>query len=312
MEKDKRRVETSRLSVEVEISGPPGGPVVVLLHGWPDNLRTWDLVLPKLHAAGLRTVVPSLRGHGETRFKDPQTPRSAQTVAMARDCFELADALEVGRFALVGHDWGARIAFDASILASERLSCSVAISLGWKPGRAILPLSPQQSQSFWYQWYFATKHGEIAFREDAEGFCRHLWDTWSPPGWYSEADWGQVTAAWANPDWRDIVIHFYRSRWRPYRMDPEYDMDEKRSRSANSISVPTRVVFGSADACCLAELSEGCESYFSSNYSYDVLAGIGHFPQREAVDRTAGLIVDWIQQFSDIGTQNKNRNCDVR
>lgn len=299
MDRELRTVETSRLSIEVELSGPPGGPEVVLLHGWPDSLRTWDQVLPMLHAAGLRTVVPSLRGYGGTRFKTSDTPRSAQTVAMARDCFEMADGLGLGEFSLVGHDWGARIVADAAILEPGRLNCAIAMSLGWKPGSAVLPLSPEQAQSFWYQWYFATKHGEIAFRDDPESFCRHLWNTWSEAGWYSEAQWQEVVAAWRNPDWCDIVIHFYRSRWRPYQLDPDYETDEKRARAADAITVPTRVIYGASDRCCLAEMSEGCGAFVSSEYSYDVIGDVGHFPQREAPDQSAGLIVDWVQKFSD-------------
>ena len=224
---------TSRLNVEVELSGPPVGPAIFLLHGWPDSLRTWDPILAHLHDAGLRVVVPSLRGYGGTRFRQPDIPRSGQVVAMARDLFETADALEIGSFCLVGHDWGARIVADASILEPRRLSSAVGISLGWKPGAAVLPLSPAQAQAFWYQWYFATKHGEIAFRDDPRAFCRHLWETWSPPGWFSERDWQDVVEAWNNPDWADIVIHFYRSRWRNYQPDPSYDDDEQQVASSH-------------------------------------------------------------------------------
>ena len=293
---DARVVATPRLNIEVELSGPSDGPVVVLLHGWPDSLRTWDPVVPKLNRAGLRTVVPSLRGYGRTEFRDAATPRSGQVVALARDAFALADALEISKFALVGHDWGARAVFDASILEPARLTSAVAISLGWKTPEAQLPLSPDQARQFWYQWYFATKHGEIAFRQDTETFCRHLWETWSPPGWFDEQDWQQVVAAWQSPDWCDVVLHFYRSRWRHYQPDPAYEADEKKARHATEITVPTRIIYGAADTCCLAELSQDCDRFFPGAYSYDVIAQAGHFPQREAPDQVAALIADWVGQ----------------
>ncbi|MGI9421905.1 MAG: alpha/beta fold hydrolase [Hyphomicrobiaceae bacterium] len=296
MEPEIRNVATSRLNVEVEIAGPPDGPAIVLLHGWPDSLRTWDPILGHLHEAGMRTVVPSLRGFSGTTFRHPETPRGGQVVVMVRDMFETADALGVGAFCLVGHDWGARIVSDASILEPRRLTSAIGISIGWKPGTKVLPLSPPQAQAFWYQWYFATKHGEIAFRQDPETFCRYLWETWSPPGWFTESEWGDVTSAWANPDWADVVIHFYRSRWRYYQPDPNYEEDEKRVRAASHIEVPTRIIHGAADSCCLSELAAGCEPYYRNGYDYDAIRDVGHFPQREAPEIVAAMIINWERQ----------------
>jgi pimeloyl-ACP methyl ester carboxylesterase len=90
--------------------GPADGPPVLLLHGWPDDPRTWDKVVPELQAAGFRTIVPYLRGFGPTSFLSKDTMRSGEMVAMAQDALDLADALKIGRFAVVGQDWGARIA----------------------------------------------------------------------------------------------------------------------------------------------------------------------------------------------------------
>ncbi len=302
MDKVVRAVATPRLNIETELSGPADGPAVVLLHGWPDSLRTWDAILPALHGAGLRTIVPSLRAYGGTRFRDPSTPRSGQTVALARDAFDLADALGLGNFAIVGHDWGTRAVFDAAIMAPDRLSCVVALSLGWKTPQAMLPLSTEQARCFWYQWYFATRHGEIAFREEPEQFCRRLWETWSPAGWFCERDWNEVTTAWQNPDWCDVVLHFYRSRWRAYQPDPAYEADERKVRAAEQIDVATRVIYGAADTCCLKELAEGCEPFFPTAYAYDVIAGAGHFPQREAPVEVADLIIDWVQRYPPVAS----------
>jgi pimeloyl-ACP methyl ester carboxylesterase len=76
---------------------------MVLLHGSPDDWRTWNKLLPSLHEAGYRTIVPSLRGFGETRFKNEHAFRSGEMTAIAEDTIELADALDLDRFALVGH-----------------------------------------------------------------------------------------------------------------------------------------------------------------------------------------------------------------
>jgi len=76
-------VDTPTLSIGCELAGPEKGFPVVLLHGWSDDARTWDALLPDLHAAGFRTVVRFLRGFGPTRFRNANTPRSGQLTALA-------------------------------------------------------------------------------------------------------------------------------------------------------------------------------------------------------------------------------------
>jgi pimeloyl-ACP methyl ester carboxylesterase len=101
---------TSTLKIAYEVGGPSDGLPLVLLHGWPDDVRTYDRVVPLLHAAGFRTVAPYLRGFGDTSFLSKHTMRSGEIVAMAQDAIDLADTLDLERFVVIGHDWGARIA----------------------------------------------------------------------------------------------------------------------------------------------------------------------------------------------------------
>ena len=102
---------TSILRIAYERGGPDSGTPVILLHGWPDDARTFDQIVPALQAAGFQTVVPWLRGFGPTSFLSADTMRSGEIVAMAQDVLDLADALNLKTFAVVGHDWGARIAY---------------------------------------------------------------------------------------------------------------------------------------------------------------------------------------------------------
>ena len=103
-------VHTSVLEIAYEDDGPRDGSVVMLLHGWPDAPRGWHGVAQALQAAGWRTIVPYLRGSPPTRFLSQDTPRVGAAVALAQDAIDLADALGLERFAVVGHDWGARTA----------------------------------------------------------------------------------------------------------------------------------------------------------------------------------------------------------
>jgi pimeloyl-ACP methyl ester carboxylesterase len=95
---------TSTLKIAYEAGGPSSGHPVVLLHGWPDDVRTYDRVMPALHAAGFRTVAPYLRGFGDKAFVSKDAMRSGEIVAMAQDAIDLADALNLQKFAVIGHD----------------------------------------------------------------------------------------------------------------------------------------------------------------------------------------------------------------
>ena len=126
---------TDVLRLAYQVSGPAEGAPVLLLHGWPDAARGWDRVAGLLHARGWRTVVPDLRGSGATRFHDPGTVRDGQAVALASDALDLADALGLDRFPVLGHDWGGRVAYTLAALAPERITAIASLALAYSHGR---------------------------------------------------------------------------------------------------------------------------------------------------------------------------------
>jgi pimeloyl-ACP methyl ester carboxylesterase len=268
---------------------------VFLLHGWPDDVRTYDGVRPALHAAGFRTIVPWLRGFGPTRFLSVSTPRSGQIAAMSQDVLEFADSLGIDRFHFVGHDWGARIGYFLATIASERLQRMVTMSLGWDPGELKTPDLPQ-AQNFWYQWFMCTGRGVETVRRDGIGFARYLWNTWSPPAWFDEAAFATTAQSFENPDWLDITLHSYRVRWQAAEPDARYADLEQRQRAVRTIRVPTLLIHGGDDRCVAASTSEGKEGNFTGEYERHVLPVVGHFPTREAPAALADWIVDFLQR----------------
>jgi pimeloyl-ACP methyl ester carboxylesterase len=151
-------VNTSLLSISYERSGPAEGRTAFLLHGWPDDIRTWDVILPALHVAGWQTIVPYLRGFGPTSFLNADTYRSGQIAAFAYDLLELADAVAIDQFAVIGHDWGARTAYTVSCLAPQRVSHCASLSVAWGKNEP-LKLPEEQLHMYWYQWFFNTLAG---------------------------------------------------------------------------------------------------------------------------------------------------------
>ncbi len=298
-----RQLQTPTLNITYDEGGPPDGPVVLMLHGWPDDIRGWSSVTPGLQAAGFRTLTPYLRGFGPTRLLDDQTPRDGRGVALAQDALDLLDSLEVQRCAVVGHDWGARVAYTLAALTPERLTAIAALSLAFQPsGRFTLP-DFSQARLFWYQWFMMLDQGAEAVRADPVGFARIQWDTWSPPGWFRAGEFEQTARSFQTPDWAEITLSGYRSRWRTQgpeeqHHDRRYDGLQQRLVEVNTISVPTLMIQGGADTCDEPASSAGLESHFLGQYQRVVLNGVGHFPAREAPEAVTQALLAHLHRWS--------------
>jgi pimeloyl-ACP methyl ester carboxylesterase len=261
--------------------GNPGGPAVLLLHGWPDAARGWAPIAADLADAGWRVIVPDNRGTGRTVFLSADTPRDGSAAALAGDVLDLADRLGLDRFAVVGHDWGARVAYTLAAVAPDRVSRIAALALAYQPRGAFVMPDFAQARAFWYQWLMYVDAGAEAIRRDPIGFARMQWDTWSPPGWFSEEEFAATAEAFANPDWVSITLHAYRSRFRAELRDQRYDPLRRIVESTDRLHVPTLMIQGGSDYCDEPRRSEGLERYIGS-YRRVVLDGVGHFPHREA------------------------------
>ena len=291
-------VVTPELRIGCLVGGPPDGRPIILLHGWPDDALTWTRVVPSLHAARWRTILPYLRGCGPTRFRDSATRRSGQLTALAADLVALVDALEIERFAVVGHDWGARAAYIAAALWPARVTHLVALSVGWGTNDPQQSMSLQQVQNYWYHWYMALPRGKALVETERLEYARYIWDIWSPHWKIPALDFETTARSFENPDWADVVIHSYRHRWGYAEGDPKYATLEQRLSPVPTISAPTLVLHGADDPCNSPASSENKEQFFSGHYQRTLLPRVGHFPQREAPDRVAKEILTWLARVA--------------
>lgn len=287
-----RRARTPTLDIAYADSGPAGGPVVILIHGWPDAARAWNAVAARLNSSGYRTLVPELRGAGGTRFLSADTVRDGSGVALANDAVDLADALGIAQFDVVGHDWGARAAYTIAALFPERARRIAALALAYQP-RGVFRLPDfSQARRFWYQWFMSLDGGPDAVAADPKGFARIQWETWSPPGWFDEAEFATTARAFENPDWVPITLNAYRRRWRSDQpSDPALAELYARLATIERIGVPALMIQGGADSCDEPATSEGQEAYFPAGYRRVVIDGAGHFPLREAPDAVADAVI---------------------
>lgn len=289
-------VDTSILRIAYEDWNPDAGRTAVLLHGWPDSPRTWSAVAPGLAAQGWRVIVPALRGFAPTRFLQPETPRSGQLSALGRDVLELIAELGLEKPALVGHDWGARAAANACAMQQGVASHLVLLSVAYGTNLPSQNLSLEQARNYWYHWYMATPRGQAAVREQRKDFAKVMWDTWSPPGWYTPEEFEATAQAFANEDWPEVTLHSYQHRWGHAPGDSRYDTDEQALSQVVSLAVPTLVLHGGADGVNAPETSEGRERYFQGRYERKVLPGVGHFPQRENPQQIAAELIRFLSE----------------
>jgi len=277
-------VRTATLEIAYEESGPAVGPPVVLLHGFPDDVRAYDGVAPPLAAAGWRVLVPYLRGYGPTRFLDPETPRSGQQAVLGQDLKDFLDALGLERAALAGYDWGGRAACIVAASWPERVTSLVSIG-GYNIqniARSGEPAAPDREYRLWYQWYFHTERGRAGLAANRRALCRLLWQLWSPNWRFDEATYERTAASFDNPDFVEVVIQSYRHRYGLAPGDPALQPIEDRLAAQPPITVPTIVLHGACDGVSPPQSSESHGRFFTGPYRRCVVPIAGHFLPQEA------------------------------
>lgn len=287
-----RTCRTSELEIAYEVTGPTDGRPLVLVHGWPDDVRCWDKVIERLGGANFQVYRPYLRGSGPTRFLRGATMRSGAIAALTLDLAQFLDVLDLTRVVVGGYDWGARAAYGVAALFSQRVVGVVAAAAGYATAIPARQMPYELARAYWYEWYVNTAHGEKAYREDRKRLCQYLWESWSPPWPNRDAEFEATTASLDNADWPEVSIHAYRQRWHDAKGAPEHEEIERHLAEPPVISVPTIMLQGADDRDNLPLTSEHKERYFSGGYERRLLPGIGHFVPREAPQAFADAILE--------------------
>ncbi len=286
--------DTLALRIAYEEMGAAQNFPIFLLHGFPDDVRAWDAVVPPLVQAGYRTIVPYLRGYGPTRFRDATAPRMAEQAAIGQDLIDLADALKVQKFAVAGYDWGGRAAAIAAALHPDRVRAVVLIG-GYTIQNTIAPAAPADAETeraLWYQWYFNTERGRAGLAANRRSICRLLWKTWSPTWHFGEETFNRTAVSFDNPDFVDVVIHSYRHRYGNATGEIRFLAVERELAHHPKIGVPTITLYGSDDGVARmppdASVDRGS---FTSLIDRKIVAGAGHFLPREKPEVVSAAVL---------------------
>lgn len=260
------------------------GPLVVLLHGFPDTPHGWDRIAASLADAGYRAVTPWLRGfHPETLVEG----RPYDPVAIAEDGVALLDALEERSAIMVGHDWGAVITYGAAALAPERFVAVVPVAIPYPP------LYPRSLKLLWAARHFFAHRlpwAERSLRRAKFAQVDRLYSRWSPNWRGPERDRSIAAAkqSLADPRCLSAALGYYR--------------DASPSRAAELPDlprIPALAVGGAGDFD--PGLYGKTAALFGPGSEALVLDG-GHWPHRESEDAFIAALIEFLDRIETPAT----------
>lgn len=268
------RVDSSGVGIEVEVAGD-GDRTVLLLHGFPDSGRLWRHQVPALTAAGLRVVVPDQRGYG--RSDKPAEVDAYALPYLVGDALAVLDAVGAPRAAVVGHDWGAAVAWGLASLLPERVERLVALSVG-HPASFAAAGTPQREKS-WYMLLFQ-------FAGTAEA-------------WLADDDWRNFREWSGHPDADEVARELEKHgsltpglNWYRANLPPEVLLGPPPALPP--VQAPTMGVWSSGDMALTEQQMTGSADHVSGTFRYERLDGPGHWMQLEAPEAVNGLLVDFL------------------
>jgi pimeloyl-ACP methyl ester carboxylesterase len=238
------------------------GPLVLLLHGFPDTAHTWDDVRPRIAAKGYRAVSPFTRGYHPTQIP----AADADAKKLATDALALIEALGERSAIVIGHDWGAAAAYGAASLAPERVSKLFVLAI---PHPATL--LPTPSKVWGVRHFFAYKLPGATARFASHDFAalRSIYARWSPAWTPGDGEFTAVKECFAHPGSLDAAFGYYRAlRFRP----PPF--------LAKPIGVDTVVFAGLHDPLATPADYRRAAKMFTGRYVVEEVPG-GHFLHRE-------------------------------
>ncbi|MEL7045958.1 MAG: alpha/beta hydrolase [Pseudomonadota bacterium] len=266
------------------------GPVVVLLHGFPDTYRSFDQQLPILAEAGYRAVSVSMRGY------DPgnqPADRDFSQKELAADAVAVAEALASEPVHLVGHDWGAAVSYTAAAMAPQKFKSLTTMAVPHS-GRFLVDMRrhPRQLRLSWYMGFFQLPAvPERILRRNDFAFLRWLWRQWSPTWDFSCEDFAPVAECFAQPQVVECALAYYRAA-----VDLPALFGMGRAPAILNVPVPTLAMTGSRDGCISSDVFEAMSQPkdFPAGLEVKRVDGAGHFLHRERPDVVNAALLAWL------------------
>ena len=267
------------------------GPLVLLLHGFPQFWWTWRSQLTALADAGFRAVAPDLRGYGAS----DKPPRGYDLPTLAADVAALVRALGERDAVVVGHDWGGLLGWTMAALHPRTVRRLVVLSMAHPRLLRAGMTDPRQRRAFRHALAFQVPRlPERRLSRPDDDPVAALMQRWAGPEWTRTADFAAAVDRYRSaariPQAAYGAMEYYRwagrSQLRP-------DGLRYARRMASPVTALTLQVHGSLDTCLLPSTARGSRRYVAGAYEWRELPGIGHFPQEEAPEDISRAITDW-------------------
>jgi pimeloyl-ACP methyl ester carboxylesterase len=266
------RVDNDGVGIEYQVTGE--GQPVVLLHGFPDSGRLWRNQVPALAEAGLRVIVPDLRGYGGS-----DKPEAVEAYAMnllVADVLAVMGDAGAARAHVVGHDWGAAVAWALATFAADSVDHLVALSVGHP--QAFRGAGLEQRQMSWYILLFQ-------FQGVAEQ-------------WLSADGWANFRAWSGHPDSDQVIADLERGSLTPglnyYRANVPPESYLAPPLELPPVRAPTMGLWSSGDVALTERQMLDSGANVDGPWRYERLDGPGHWMQLEAPDQVNGLLLDFL------------------
>ena len=266
------------LTFDALVSGGPGGPLVLLLHGFAESMHTWRAQVTALALAGYRAIAPSQRGYSPGARPNVDDTANYHIDRLMDDAMAIVAACghANSRFHLAGHDWGGSIAWALADRYPQRIASLTVLS---RPhpnafNRALLETDADQAhRSRHHKAFLEPDAGDVVLADDAKWLRDRLAANGVPA-----AAIEQHLSVIGNRDAMEGALAWYRARGAirgPLGM----------------IRVPTLYIWGDADDTVGRVAAEGTRDFIDAPYRFEVLAGVGHFASEQAPDRVNALML---------------------
>jgi pimeloyl-ACP methyl ester carboxylesterase len=264
------------LTFDVRVDGPEDGRPVLLLHGFPQTSACWAAVTPLLTEAGLRTYAPDQLGYSPGARPDEVGAYAVQNLAQVTA--DLMTALEIPVADVVGHDWGANVAWAVAGWHSDRVRSLTAVSVPHPAAyTAAFRVDPEQKERsgyirlFWQQG----KAEEVLLADDAQRL-RRMYDVENSG--ISPETVDEYVSVLSAPGALTAALNWYRAMSSDARVD--------------KVQVPTTYVWSDADVAIGRTAAEACEQFVTGDYRFVALPGVTHWIPEQAPEQLAAAILD--------------------
>lgn len=281
-----QRIASNGVSLDVHQSGPEDGELVILLHGFPEHGMSWKAQIEFLASRGYRVWAPDQRGY--VNSEKPKFVNDYKTSTLAQDVIGLADAAGAEKFHLVGHDWGAAVAWVVASNHSERLASLSILNVPHPTAfLKLLKSDFRQVKRSWYMFVFLLpKLPEWLLRRNNYKFMRDSMVKTSVRGTFSAEEVEDYIQKWSLPEALRSMINWYRA-----------ELKKPGKLKLKKVPVPTHIIWGRKDQFLLQELAELSLPY-CDNAELTYIDDAGHWLVHEQAEQVNELLLSFIQRQS--------------